>query len=344
MEYKQIYDKYRSRLIYEGILKSLLLGLIVGCGVCGITALITWFTDFNGGFWLSLGLLVAGVAASTPAFYFAMFKPDEQSVARRMDREGLEERVVTMRELQDDKSYIAERQRFDAAKNVSAAGVREDFLKCKVSKKVIIAASIVGAFGLAFAVVAGLYDYGVIDGGRKVFADVFPDVIPSFNINYGVSGSATLTEGDIKQTVKRGEATDEVLYTADRYYYFTQWRDKFGNIYFDGPSRHETNVNEDNDLTAYFAELAALEKDRDLSRELGSSGSGNGNGNGNYGDGSHSDQYDQIINGQIDYAERYEIYYKAAMQYLTDHPELSAEERAMIEAYFEFLKTDGKNE
>ena len=75
MKNNGIFDKYYSRLVKEGVIKSGACGLITGFAVMFAVALLSWIFGFAGGIWLALGLFVACSAAVGVAFYFLKFKP-----------------------------------------------------------------------------------------------------------------------------------------------------------------------------------------------------------------------------------------------------------------------------
>lgn len=113
MNIKELFDKYYSRLAREGMLKALFSGLSVGFAVNFIVAFICWYFNANGLLWSLLALVVT-TAIAMPLFYVKKYKPSVKDVAKRLDRLGLEERMITMTEFQGDDSYIAVRQREDA--------------------------------------------------------------------------------------------------------------------------------------------------------------------------------------------------------------------------------------
>ena len=119
MDVKELFDKYYSRLAREGMLKALFCGLIVGFAVNFAVAFTAWYYGWNG-LWWALGAWVVVTAATTPLFYIKKFKPSAKEVAERLDRLGLEERMITMTELEQDDSYIAFRQREDAKLQLEA--------------------------------------------------------------------------------------------------------------------------------------------------------------------------------------------------------------------------------
>ena len=114
MDSKNMFRKYRKRLVAEGVAKSLIFGLLVGFAANIVIATVSCFVKVEGLWLISIGLLLVGTLISAPIFYFAKFRPTTKQIAARVDRRlGLEERTITMLELENDDSYIAMRQRED---------------------------------------------------------------------------------------------------------------------------------------------------------------------------------------------------------------------------------------
>lgn len=349
MDYRQLYEKYRSRMSKEGMLKAFLCALAVGFAVAGVIALITWIVGFDAGLWLALGAWAFVTAAATPAFYNYLFQPTEQAVARRLDSLGLEERVVTMQELQNDTSDIARLQRADAANTVAAAAGNAaqgggKLIKYKLSKATVAAVVGLGVFGTAMTVVTGLSGFGVIGSGKAVWGEMFTND-NNYSVVYSGADCADFTGND-KQTVKEGGSSSEVLFTAHDYYYFIKWKDNLGNEYGNdkyGPSRYEENVRDNLKFDVFFDKVDEISDDEDWGREFLPSGNqdwwpGGGGGSSDPGDIDYElNRYDYIIDNNTKYNVDYQKYYEAAMEYLANNENLSPEERAMIENYFNIL-------
>ena len=115
MDSKNMFRKYRKRLVAEGVAKSLIFGLLVGFAANIVIATVSCFVKVEGLWLISIGLLLVGTLISAPIFYFAKFRPTTKQIAARVDRRlGLEERTITMLVLENDDTYIAMRQREDA--------------------------------------------------------------------------------------------------------------------------------------------------------------------------------------------------------------------------------------
>lgn len=338
----EIFDKFRKRLVLEGILKAFLFGLAVGGAVDFVVAFITWFTPFNG-LWLSLGLgLGTGVIAGV-IVYFVKYRPSTKDVARRLDRMGMEERMITMVELDGDESYIAKVQRENAVGVASA--VTGKGLKIGASVVSIVLAAVLGvAAGPAMTTVTALAAYGVIDSGGTVI-----DNITEKDVFYAVEYRLDDDEhgeiiGDAIQAVKAGESTETVVAEAADGFVFDHWEDEAGNKLGDNPARFDTNINDNIVFYAVFAETE--ERDGDGGDEGDGEGqegpqkpgdpsdSNNGGGAGSLPD----DGSANIIDGETNYLLVYDDYYQQAMQYLADNDETLPEYlRKIIESYFGVL-------
>ena len=135
MNPKKLFQKYYGKLNREGIVKATLCGSVSGLAALFISGMLCWFFGYNG-FWV---LILAFVAAALPVVlltYYKKFRPTTRSIAKRVDELGLEERLITMTELEGDPSYIAMRQREDAMKSLST--VSEDLLKIAVSVPLLV--------------------------------------------------------------------------------------------------------------------------------------------------------------------------------------------------------------
>ena len=142
MNKKNYFEQYNSRFMWEAIFKSALVGAIIGFALNFVAAFITWFTEFNG-FWVMMGLLVVGLVIGAVIAYFKKFRPTVMSNARRIDRYGLEERLITMVELEEDDSCLARLQREDAEAKLSSVDARD--IRFRIPKLIIIF-SVITAF------------------------------------------------------------------------------------------------------------------------------------------------------------------------------------------------------
>lgn len=241
-------------MIIEGILKALLLGLATGLGAAFISGTVTWFTIETGSgnvglsLGINLGVLFAVMLISAPVYYFLVFRPDEKDIARRVDRLGLEERMITMVELKDEQSYIAELQREDAVCEMKKVPPKQ--LKLRFPRKLLIALAIAFVCGAAMTTVSGLSAAGYIYSGYEAMDAIIPEEPPVYvSVTYeAIDGG--MVEGEFSQVIVLGQSTVEVLAVAEDGYEFVMWSD--GNK---DPARSDHDVQGDLVYYALFQYL-----------------------------------------------------------------------------------------
>lgn len=326
--------KFRKRVIAQSFLHALMYGIIIGLGAAFIAAFITWFLPING-LWLSLGLLLGGIAAATPLFYFLRFRPDIGEVARKVDRSlGLKERTVTMIEYGGESGYLAECQRRDAGARLSEGNTRS--LKFRLSALCIVLLAVFGFFGAAMTTVTALSAYDILPSGGRVVDSLTPDRVVEYAIEYIVEDEAQgVIIGEAVQVVPDGESTEKVTAEANEGYEFVGWDDGFEN-----PTRTDIVQGGDMLYIAIFAEISDDEDegdDGDSDEDEPGDSSGDDSGTGDTGTPSEDNGASNIIDGDTYYKLDYDTYYQMAMQYLAEHPDIPDYLREIIEAYFNIL-------
>lgn len=201
--YEKLLKKYRRRIVQEGVVNSLFRGLIIGFAVLFVSAGALWFASVPWGLWLSLALFAVSTGISVPAFYFFKYRPTAKEVAKRIDGLGLEERILTMLELEKDDSLMARKQRDDALNALRQAD--HMLIRLVVTTAVIFAFSLTSVFGAGMGTVSALYCAGVIPGGM--------DALHSVGTQRPVTHTLTYTISDGQGSILNWD-TDEVLYTT----------------------------------------------------------------------------------------------------------------------------------
>ena len=345
MNAKELFDKYYARLNRESIFKALFCGFTVGFLVNFAVAFATWFMDVNG-LWWSIGALVVATAIATPLFYFKKFKPDEKEIARRLDRLGLDERMITMTEFLNDDSFIAQKQREDA--RVSLHKIDTKFVQFVFSRVMIILLSVSFVFGAGMTVVTGLSDAGIIDSGREVLEEIFPEEpVVYVTVTYVVAEGEGMFEGDDVQIIELGSDTMEIIAVADDGYAFVEWSDGITD-----PNRTEYGVETDLVIEAVFASIGDGEGEGE--------GEGEGGGEGQGGQGDEPGKSDQpskeegepnpgangayeennmVKDGQTYYRDILESggYYEEAIKWLESAEGIPDELRKFIQTYFDII-------
>lgn len=273
MDSNQIYDKYCSRLKKEGIIKALLCGIAVGLCVAAVLTFIFWLVDFEY-FWIAPIIGVPLIGAATPMFYKWLFRPTAKSMAHRVDGLGLEERIITMNELQGDTSYIAQRQREDAQaalvsldKAASAGGAK---LAMRVPKIIIALVTCVAILYFAIQTVGILSYNGALPKAKAIAEQIADKELEYHTVSYITYGEGFI-DGDSDQVVADGESTEIVMAVAEDGWYFYGWMDaqyldmmgvlmmfNLLDLYIvsDDPVRFDENITADFEMCAVFMEMS----------------------------------------------------------------------------------------
>lgn len=366
MNNKQIFKKYNSQLVREAILKSSLCGIISCFASVFVIALTCWLCDYNS-IWLSLGIGVGVGVITAVACYFFKFRPTAKEVAERVDALGLEERMITMLELESDNSFMASLQREDANKTLVANTNTK--IAFAVPLSIIISAIVLVTVGVAMFVVSVLAYMQIIPGGGGLFDDDAQFFVVTYEVD---EGGEIFGESD--QIIYVGEDAEQVQAVAMEGWIFVGWDD--GN---DDPYRQEFNVQEDMIISALFEQIdnegddpeegsgnvgenGPSEGDADeeaASGEGGMDADGNGQtGEGGEGEGKSDDENDSHSNENGDKGQangtggKYDpnnqiigndTYYRDELEHTrgdineelsSDDSEYSDEEKEFIEKYF----------
>ena len=350
---KQTLQQFRSRVMKQSVLRSGLYGLLIGACTAFIAAFVSWFFGYDGGLWLSIGILVGVTAISGVILYFTKFRVTNSLLARRIDMLGLDERIVTMMELENDESFMAKRQREDASAKLKTVSPKQ--LKFRMAKKSII--SIVSAVVVAPAmmVVCHLAALGILGSGLEI---INPDAnaIPEIEIVYDVEEGGSI-DGDEIQMIYAGEDATPVMAIADEGWVFVGWDDG----QFD-PYRHDKGLKESKTFIALFEEI---EDDPDAdgdgegegegegngAGDMPGEGKGNGSGDGDGGKGEGEGEGDGkgdgaggkhsasnvVVNGATDYGDVFDTYFEQAMESLANGDSAGTDLGDIISSYFEAL-------
>jgi hypothetical protein len=345
MNLQQHFKEHEGKLRFEALLKALLLGIVVGTVVGFVTATLTWFLAFDAGLWLSIGLAVIIGALSTWIFYEKTFKPNVLDNARRLDRLGLDERLVTMVEYQNDDSYMAAVQRRDA--QMQLGKIKSHDVRIKVPLKLIIGASISFVLCCAMMTVSALSWLGILPNGPEFIESLKPEEPDVYiSVIYDVEEGGSI-KGESDQLVLKGTDATPVLAVAEDGYVFVGWSDGQTD-----PYRHDTKVLEELEIFATF-ELSGEDEGGDEGEGEGDGDQeapGEGEESGEDGEPSDDPQdsdsdesqeseakrnpANQIIDGETYYREILEEFKENLKKYLEEHRgELSDEEIAIIESY-----------
>ncbi len=271
MRKNELFKKYYRRLA------------LIGCAKAAITALITAFIAVFAAAIVVLILhaklvlvltvcgctLAAAFVFSAPIYYFTLYRPTTATMARLIDRLGLEERIVTMCELEKDQSYIAMAQREDAKNKLSRVSAKS--LKFNFSRMAIILLAVsflLSSSMTAVSVYAATlpekpsssiddHDPNHEDKGDKDDDEDLEDpdnadeedpeaeyVTVTYLVRDEVGG---YIDGETVQRIKKGEDAETVKAVAFEGYEFYAWSDDY--IYSE---RYDWEVTEDLTVEAIF--------------------------------------------------------------------------------------------
>lgn len=369
----RFFKKHYSKLIAEAIVKSALCGLLIGFAANFLAALAAWIFDF-GGIWFAIGVGAGTALISGVIFYFAKFRPTTQSIARRVDRLGLEERLVTMLELEKDDSYIAMLQRENTKEHMS--DVANKTIRMRLSKLVIVMTIVAALVGSGMTTVVGLSEMGIVPPLQEIVNPEDP-MANYIAVSYMVEEGGEI-EGITDQLLLPGESTTPVVAVAEDGWVFVGWDDGYAE-----PERFEENVTEEMVFIALFEEIidgdgegedsegggqngnpeegdqaddvpggadADVESDQSGQGDKGSgqgadsdndggqgetTEEGEGKGDGKgAGAGGKWEENNQFIDGETYYRDHLDTYYEMAMEIFEETGEIPPEFREFFEAYF----------
>lgn len=324
-----------KKLTLEAVLKAAFAGVAIGGGVAFVLAFISWFLDFNGTLLIALGFAVTAVISAV-LLYFLVFRPTVQSNARRLDSYGLDERVITMVELEGSDSFIAKLQREDAVKHVSAMNQRQ--IKFRFPRVLVILTLVFTVLMLGMGAVEVLSSVDIVPTGAEVWNTMFPPPPPeSFELKY-IAEKGGYILGEDEQLVVEGTDGLPVVAVADDGFIFVGWSDGFAN-----PSRTDKAVTGNIERKAVFVKIDDVEVDDDGGDEPddvpGEDGEGyDPDGGDSDGGGSKYKQNNFVIDGKTYYRDIFEEYYERAMEYVQQGETIPEELRDIIEIYFEIIK------
>lgn len=338
MEVKFQFEKQYRKLLLEAIIRSVVFGLVFGFGLAFVCALTFWIIGLKL-WWISFIAFAVGTAASSLILYFAKYRPTVVSGARRMDRLGLEERLVTMVELQGEDSYIAKRQREDAMEKLHM--LSPSSIKIKVSLGVIIAALVSFTLAAVMTTLSALSAAGAFPEWEDIVDVVTPAEREVYHsVTYDVIEGGYI-EGEADQLVLEGKDAEQVQAVADEGWMFAGWDDGH-----DKPVRQDKGIFKTEIFTAIFLPVedegmgAGMPGDDGAPQDApgNSPGSGENNGETEEGKGTTGggkyEEANQVIDGKIYYREILGMYRDELIAYLEEYGDsLSAEERAIIEYY-----------
>lgn len=340
MDAKMHFEKHFSKLKSEAMVRSLVAALIIGFVVGFVAAFSIWFINQTV-WWIAVLAFIAATAISMPIFYIKKYRPTALRSARRIDRLGLQERLVTMVEYEGDSSIMAGMQREDAKKKL--AELETEKLQIQVAKKSLATLAVAGVLGLAMMVVGCLSAYGFIPNGMALLEAMTPEEpIKYVSVTYEVEEGGYI-DGESDQLIPVGGSTSQVVAVAEDGYEFQGWDDDFTK-----PVRTDGKVTENVVYIAIFMPLDGDPQESDESQESDEeqpqdqpqesennqqteqdpNAPPSNSGGGKY------EPANQVIDGETYYKEVLDTFRELLKERLENEgDQMSEEERAIIEAY-----------
>ena len=340
---QDLLKNYKSRLAKEGWIKAALCGASIGFGADILCAFAFWVFGIKL-FWVCILVFAVVTAIATPLFYFCKFKNSRRQVASRIDMLGLEERILTMTQFENDDSYIARRQREDAMNALKS--VNASFVKIAVSASMVVTFCTTLVLGIGATTASALSSKSLVTMIQENKTESNSGI---FHLIYGVKGNVGgRVDGELEQTVNEGESGKIVQAVADDGYVFVGWTDGYEDA-----TRVDIEVNGDVTANAVFVEIECDEEE-DVAEEERREGEPGGKGNGgapqnpenpnggSSGDGDSNDgagagsdvASNQVIDGSTYYGDEYGGSLSDAQDSMNSNSNLSGEEKGTIGDYF----------
>lgn len=332
-----VFQEYRRKLIKESVLKALVCGASVGFAALFVTAIITWLVGLQSvGLCLAIciGVFVLGMGIATPIFYNKNFKPNIKTIAMRIDELGLEERVLTMTELEGQDNFIANRQREDTIRALGT--VNAALLKIVVTAPMLIIMAVSATVGIGMTSVSVLAAGGVFKSGSQLIeGEDEPDV---YRVMYLIKGKGSI-DGVTEQHITEGEDASVVLAIPEEGWVFYEWSDGKTN-----PERQDKAIDENIRITAIFTQLSDGIEENDPSDDTedkpanGQEGD-DPNDNTGEGDGGKYDPANQVIDGKTFYGDTtFDEAYGTVIETLGQSSMVDGEMSSIITDYFESIE------
>lgn len=124
MNLKKLFHTYKQKMIWESVLKSFFIALMLGAMGVFITSLIYHIKIKETPFTLAM-LIGTGVFSFSFLLLFVIRYPTQKKVAVRMDELGLQERVSTMLAYRNEQTEIAKLQRRDATEQIQRISAKQ---------------------------------------------------------------------------------------------------------------------------------------------------------------------------------------------------------------------------
>ena len=346
---EDLFKKYRSKVVKEGLLKSLFCALLIGFLTLTVVGATFWFFGLKY-YWVVFVLSAVVFGVSALLFYKLKYQPTAKKVAKRVDELGLEERIITMQELANDNSYIAKRQREDALSALKS--VSANMIKIIISVPLMIAVACSALMSISVTVI-----HAFVPSGLELLESVQEEKEKKyFEIYYEVQEGEGVIEGETYQKVEKGGITEGVLAIPDDEWMFVSWSDGSEDPYREDIAESDITIYaifepiEENSMSGEGegngeGEGEGMPMDAPGEGE-GSASSGEPNENPNKQGGGKYEDINQVVDNNTYYGDLYEGAYEDAIGQIGGG-DYSSGEKDMVGGYFDGIEIgkseDGKN-
>lgn len=221
MNIKKNFNALYKSYLKSAIFKSLIFATLVSCTVLAIVSFMFWYYDVKQ-IWIGL-IVFAALELSVFTVMFLILKPTEKKFVKRLDSLGLQERVVTMYQYQNDESLMAKIQRNNAIEHINKLNKKLVKLATPVFIVVLFAIAVVS--GLTTTTVAALASSDYIPSGSKTFGQIEEQFKnkTEYEVSFDVIGEGFI-DGDIFQLVYEGEDCTPVMAIPEEGWVFVGWQ------------------------------------------------------------------------------------------------------------------------
>lgn len=346
MNFKKDFNEIYKSYLKSVIKKSLMFATIISCTVLCIISFTFWMIDFKK-FWIAL--IVFGILEIAIFFIaFLKLRPTDKKLSKKLDGLGLQERVITMHQYQNDDSLMAQIQRKNAIEHIKS--VNKKLVKLVTPVVVIVLLCITCLLGTTTTAMAALSSNDIIRSGYETLNS---DETPTeFELTYDVVGEGFI-EGELFQLVEKEKDSLPVLAIPEEGWMFVGWSIELTDgtqlKFKEGadPYHIQPFVTQDLVIYAVFIEVGESEESEEESDKEGQPSDNNkpqepqnnkippkGDGDGS-GKGGQYDPHNFIYDGKTYYGgETFDTAYNDAMNELQNDSEISDSGKETVSDYF----------
>lgn len=344
MNFKKDFSALYKEYLKSAILKSFIFATLISCSVLFIVSFVFWMVDVKQ-FWIAL--VVFGVLElAIFLVVFSKLKPTDRKLSRKLDELGLQQRVVTMYQYQNDDSLIAKIQRNNAIEHINK--VNKKLVRLVTPVLVIVLLFVTILSSASTTILAALSANDLIPSGFNLN----PGPVAEYEVLYETKGEGFI-EGDIFQLVEEGKNATPVLAMPEEGWAFAGWVIVSPASYAStanesDPYRVDENVTADLIIYAQFVEVENLDGDGEPGDEAAENDKptppsdsqekpqpNDKPGDGESGAGGKYEENNQVIDGQTYYGDStFDNAYSDAMDSLQQDSNMSDDLKDIIGDYY----------